>query len=319
VGSLVRSEHFAQQEDDHILEPQRAQVLTKSSKHVDMTNIVKKKAKKRIPKTPAADDDTKPKPKPRSRKPRAADDSTTLPDPELRLPVPRKSPYFSAGATEPTTEQAIEPPAPKLTKSSKPRKPRAKKENVERETPKEVKPKKSRVTKPKTKTDAKATGKAQREDACVESAHFRKAAEAADDPDTTTLTTREVLDGHDVNNVVPFIWEVPQSPPKKKRPAKQRPPDSIVDRLDLEEAVSRRRDWTPPRDTVIASPLTDSVGKENKQTGPDGGDVNFTHMISNFTYAQAPSTIREQSIVSTKDSVTITKRRRVEVSRAGLS
>lgn len=275
---------------------------------------MKKKVKKRVPKAPAPDDDPKPNPKPRTRKPKVADDSTTLPDPELRLPVSRKSPYFPVGATESTTEQAIEPPAPKLTKSGKPRKPRAKKEKVEGEISKEVKPKKPRVARPKTKTDAKATGKAQREDACVESTHFRKAADGADDADATILATREVLDGHDANNVVPSIWEVPQSPPKKKCPAKQRPPEPIVESLDLEEAVSRRRDWTPPRDTVIASPFTDSVGKENKQLGPNDADGNFIHIISNFTYAQAPPTIREQSNVSTKDAAAITKRRRVEVS-----
>lgn len=317
VGSLVRSEHFAQQDDDHSVQPQRAQVRTRSPSHIYITNTIKKKAKKRLPKAPAPDeDDTEPKPKPSSRKPKAVDNSTTSLDPELRLPVPRKSPYFLVGDTDPAIDQAIEPPAPNPTKSGKPRKPRAKKEKVEGEDPKEAKPKKSRVAKPKTKTNAKTTGKAQREDACVESAHFRKAADTADDSQARESVTCEALDGHNVNNDVPSIWEVPQSPPKKRRPAKQRPPDPIIESLDLEEAVSRRRDWTPPQDTIVASPSTDSVGKENKQVGLHAGGGNFTRMISNFTYAQAPPTLNEPPDVLTKSSVAITKRRRVEVSPA---
>jgi hypothetical protein len=79
--------------------------------------------------------------------------------------------------------------------------------------------------------------------------------------------------------------------------------------------VSRRRDWTPPRDTLPASPFTDSIGKENKHVEPDASGGHFTNMVSNFAYAQSPaSRISVNTSASTTEIAAVTKRRRVEVS-----
>jgi hypothetical protein len=272
----------------------------------------KKKPKKPRATTSAEDEEPLPKPKQRSRKPKAADKEPTIQSAEPRAPPARKSPY---SATE-GAEHSIEPPdepskaAPKLTKSGKPRKPRVKKGKVEGGDG-DVKPKKARVTKPKAASTTKTVGKTQRQDTCIESAHFRKPAISTSDE----FSTRAQANTNNTNAEDGSIWDVPPSPQsKKKRLAKQRPLDPIIESLDLDEAVSRRRDWTPPQDTAITSPFTDSVGKENKQAGPDAETGVFTHMFSNFAYAQAPNVNTAVAVASTKGSTAMTKRRRVEVS-----
>jgi hypothetical protein len=268
---------------------------------------IKKKPRKRTATAPAQDSDAKPKPKPKPRKPKT-DKDTTAPDPELRLPVPKVSPYFTPEIVDPPIPTESVDATPKLTKAGKPRKPRAKKEKVEGEV--ELKPKKTRVAKPKVA--AKEAGKSQREDAGVTSAHFRELANESTNPELPA----PAAEGNNNDAGAASIWDVPQSPqPKKKRAPKQKPPITVVESLDLEEAVSRRRDWTPPRDTVIASSFTDSVGKENKQIEPDADSGNFTHMISNFAFAQDPSLQFSVSpTASTTGTLAVTKRRRVEVS-----
>ncbi|KAF2822504.1 structure-specific endonuclease subunit SLX4 [Ophiobolus disseminans] len=299
VGSLVRSEHFAQPLDDNPDERPAAQSRRGSLEEAEQVTATKKKPRKRSTAIAATDGEDKPKPRPRARKPKAYSDKPAH-DPELRLPAPKISPYFPNEETGPSTEPADA--IPKLTKSGKPRKPRAKKEKLE-SADAEPKPKKTRVAKPKGAV--KAIEKSQQEDACVESAHFRNNA--------TTAQQHEI--SKNVETADASIWEVPDDPPpKKKRAPKQRPPDTVVERLDLDEAVLRRRDWTPPKDTAIASPLTESAGKENKQIEPDADAGHFTNMISNFAYAHSPSVRMTTSMApSTTDVVAVTKRRRVEL------
>jgi len=315
VGSLVRSEHFAQHFDDDIPGQENEQSQNKSPDDLENLTATKKKPGRRSAAASTADNDAKPKPKPRARKTKAADKETSTIDPELRLPAPKVSPFFAAeGAQapiEPPDEPAVD--APKLTKSGKPRKPRAKKEKVDAED--EVpKPKKTRVTKPKA-AKAKAGGKL-REEACVESAHFRKPEDTGDAITAGVLATRDSAATEIVGSGDASIWDVPQSPkPKKKRAPKKPPPDPVIENLELEEAVSRRRDWTPPRDTAIPIPSTDSVGKENKQIELDTDNGGFTHMISNFAYAQAlPAQVASTVADSATGTMAATKRRRVEVS-----
>ncbi|KAH7092589.1 structure-specific endonuclease subunit SLX4 [Paraphoma chrysanthemicola] len=311
VGSLVRSEHFAPQLDDNTTDIQEAQSRRGSLKDSEVTTT-KKKPRKRTAVTPAEDGAPKSKPKPRARKPKADKDSAITRDPELRLPAPKVSPYFGDGDAQPPLDvtAATNEPTIKLTKSGKPRKPRAKKEKVGGGEA-EPKIRKARVAKPKGA--GKAVEKTEPDDACVQSAHFQK------EPNTTDETTLHTLSkGHASETITEkdaSIWEVPESPqPKKKRSAKPRPPVEVPENLDLDEAVSRRRDWTPPRDTVPASPFTDSVGKENKEMEPNVSGGQFTNMISNFAYAQLPAS---RSTVSTTASTTeltaVTKRRRVEL------
>jgi hypothetical protein len=312
VGSLVRSEHFAPQVDDESTTKQSAP--RRRSSLVDGTEDIanKKKPRKRAAVVSTVDGDAKPKPRPRSRKPKAADQGTTTiatHDPELRLPAPKISPFFPTEGPE-TSVEPTKPadPEPKLTKSGKPRKPRAKKEKAEGA---DVlpKPRKPRVTKPKA--NAKVVEDVQREGACVESAHFRKDdALATSGPTTEQPTNVENASLEDLS-----IWEVPQSPqPKKKRAPKQRPPAPVTESLDLDEAVSRRRDWTPPRDTARVSPFTDSIGKENEQVDADAENGGFNHMISNFAYAQSLPAQITATTTSTIGAKAVTKRRRVEVS-----
>jgi hypothetical protein len=310
VGSLVRSEHFAQQFDDDTVRKDHVQSRKGSIEAGEDVTATKKKPRKRSATAPGEDGDAKPKSKPRARKPNAANPETTTLDPELRLPTPKISPFF---ATE-DAQDLVEPPkgpaddVPKLTKSGKPRKPRAKKEKIEGE---DVlpKPKKPRATKPKS--NAKGSGEVQRHGACIESAHF--STHVTIDAPAIAGSTNANIKLSNIDDA--SIWEVPKSPqPKKKRLPKQRPKETVKD-LDLDEAVSRRRDWTPPRDTAAASPFTDSVGKENKAIDADTANGGFTHLISNFAYAQGlPAQVAATVAASTTGSMAVTKRRRVEVS-----
>jgi hypothetical protein len=304
VGSLIRSEHFAQHED--ISERQNAQLREGSTEGTRDVFAAKKKPKKRIATASVEDGDSKPKPKPRKS---MADKDMTARDPELRLPAPKISPYFPPDIADAPVQGESADAAPKLTKSGKPRKPRAKKEKAEGDA--EPKPKKTRVTKPKA--GAKGAGKSQREDACIASAYLGEGADGSTTPRLATLLSET---NHDLVEEDVSVWELPQSPqPRKKRAPRQKLPDTVAGGLDLQEAVSRRRDWTPPRDTAIASAFTDSVGKENKQTELDADNGNFTHMISNFTYAQPPSMpTTVTTTTSITETIATTKRRRVEVS-----
>lgn len=289
VSSLVRSEHFAQHIDDDFVEVEQVQ-----SRSVSPEGTCEGTAAVKVPRKNATKNATA-IPKPRARKPKAdkeVDKDTVSHDPELRLPRTTKSPFFEDPSAQRTLEIPTEPAAaaPKLTKSGKPRKPRVKKEKIENGDA-EPKRKKTRVTKPKAAAKA---GKAQREVADVVSAHF---------------PTDKDQENADVQGK--SIWEVPRSPPtRQKSLSKQRPPDPTVERLDLEEAVTRRRDWTPPRDTVALSPSTNSTGEEEKPMSTDTTKGTFTHLVSNFTY-ESPTAYATSNV--TKAASGVTKRRRVEL------
>jgi hypothetical protein len=318
VGSLIQSEHFTSCLDDEFAEIQSAQER-KGSLDVAAVDPVptKKPTKKRATNKPTAEGVEKPKPKPRARK-QTFKSATQIEDSdeELRLPPrPRpstKSPFFDEPAVEPPNDDAVaNTDAPKLTKSGKPRKPRAKKQMVGEdgvEAP--PKPKRARVTKPKT---VKEDGKGQRGVAEITSAHFRKDADNVGGSSTHEQASRKFGEVHDTNDGTTSIWDIPQSPRlKKKVTPKERPPDPIAEGLELDEAILRRRDWTPPpADTTIPSPFTNSSTKENKQSVRNA-DGTFTNLLSNFTYAQSPSAARASSS-TTAEVVPATKRRRVEL------
>lgn len=154
--------------------------------------------------------------------------------------------------------------------------------------------------------DRKGKGK----DTSLVSAHFPEEADRGEGS-----ATRPSVETQDTRIEYPSIWEVPESPrPKKKAAPKQREPDPIAEGLDLEEAVVRRRDWTPPPDTTIPSPFTDSTGKENKAL-TQNADGTFTNLLSNFAYAQSPSAqVTAKSANANTEVAAATKRRRIEVS-----
>lgn len=301
VSSLVRSEHFAQEHDDQPAEVQQALGRGRSRDITEQAPLPVKKAVGRPKKVATATEDLnpkpKPKPKPRARKPKAdkEGDNLVTADPELRVPRSTRSPFFDNAPAHNEVEKPSEATliAPKLTKSGKPRKPRTKKAKPE-DGDAESKPKKTRVTKPKGAAAARA---ALTVEADVVSAHF-----GMDQAQAVEKTSTTADDEHCQGN---SIWNVPQSPRLEQAVSNQRP-------LDLEEAVSRRRDWTPPRDTVAQSPSTVSTGKEN-MPHPD----KFTHLISNFTYASPSAKVREISATTTTATTTTTKDTSVTKRRRG--
>jgi hypothetical protein len=235
VGSLVRSEHFTLQVDG-----EDGDGVVVKGKEEGGVVAVKKPGKRATNNATAVEGDkAKAKPK-RLRKVdvEISHDTATL-DPELRLPRSAKSPFFENAETLERPNEPL-PDAQKLTKSGKPRKPRAKKQKEDKgDAESEPKPRKTRV--PKPKAAAKAT-----------------------------------------------------------------------EALDLDEAVSRRRDWTPPRDTVVESPATHSTGKENRPSAQEATDGVFTHLVSNFAYESPTARITTTSNAASS-TTGVTKRRRVEL------
>ncbi|KAI8932439.1 hypothetical protein NX059_010625 [Plenodomus lindquistii] len=309
VGSLVQSAYFVQPQEETPT-PQQPQSRRESRGSIGDDTLPPKKPRKRTRKTATtADDLEKPKPKPRTRKPKA-DKDTSAADLGLNIPPSTKSPFFGNDTTESTTTPADEI-APKLTKAGKPRKPRAKKQTITEDSAEAVaKPKTTRVTKAKGVAQG---GKSHREDAPVTSEHFRDAAGQPTRESQPPISAQ----GHHTREDDASVWAVPKSPqPKRKKAApKQKQPDPLAQGLDLEEAVTRRRDWTPPRDTKVSTPFTDSVGKENKSVDPNV-DGTFTNLISNFAYAQSPTnqiTTNTTAHASTKENVALAKRRRIEL------
>ncbi|CAA9961193.1 Structure-specific endonuclease protein [Pyrenophora teres f. maculata] len=315
VGSLVRSEHFTTRIDNERAETNEAPP-PRELPDVVAPPTVAEKPKRRYTKkaTTVADESEKPKPKPRARKPKPKSDRE-IPDSEdeLRLPPrPIKSHFFDDKGREPPLEpQGEAANAPKLTKTGKLRKSRAKKQAPEEDGEAPIpKPRKTRVAKPKAAATRVKGGK--QHDASTTFAHFQDDAHKGEG--SAGLGTRARTEELDAPVENPSIWDVPESPrPKTSATIKQRVPSPVAEGLDLEEAGVRRRDWTPPRDTTIPSPFTNSTGKENKALVPGAGGA-FTSMISNFAYAQPPLAQPTETMVdSTTEGTLATKRRRVEL------
>jgi hypothetical protein len=245
-----------------------------------------KPLRKRATKTAGTGEDAaklKAKPKPRGRKPKTTIAEQATADASNAENIPTTSSYFAKlpadNTTASTRKSAAAPPE---TNTTKPRKPRTKKSTTD-DGEIQTTIKKARVTKPRGAT--KAATKAQDKAAEVASAHFRTAVDST--------------------------WDVPLSPSARSNgPPKQRPPDP--DRpLDLDEAVSRRRDWTPPPDTERQGIPTSSSRKENK---PVPEKTSFTSLLSGYSYARLDG--EPDLAVSMSTSVEPNggmKRRRVEV------
>ncbi|KAF1930426.1 uncharacterized protein M421DRAFT_99754 [Didymella exigua CBS 183.55] len=293
VCSLVRSEHFAQQLDDDFTEIPQAQ-----SKRGDAEVTAKGAAPAKKPRKRAAKNETSTegeKPQPRGRKVKAdkeLENTNTL-ELKLRLPPARRSPFFDNAEAQPIAKPPTEPAAdapPKLTKLGKPRKPRTRKEKID-DGVMEPKPRKARVTKPKAAAKA---GKASRETADVVSTHL------SIDKDQASTT---IAVASDVDAQAASIWDMPQSPQATHL---------VTGGLDLDEAVSRRRDRTPPRDTAAQSPSTVSTDEENLPMIRDATNCTFTNLINNFTY-ESPTAKVASNTATAKGVVGVTKRHRVEL------
>ncbi|XP_014557444.1 hypothetical protein COCVIDRAFT_97231 [Bipolaris victoriae FI3] len=313
VGNLVRSEHFTSRLDDDFTAIQQARLQKDTVDVVENTEKPRKRSKKKS--IAATNESEKPKPKSRARKQNPKSEKEILDsDDELRRPQRlAKSPFFNDEPSESATRAPSETTdAPKLTKSGKPRKPRAKKQKAEEEAVEPVaKPKRMRVTKPK-KTAVKS-GNEQPDDVSVVSAHFQT--EVDKDDGSISISAQKSVETKDRSGGHPTsIWDVPDSPrPKKVTSLKQRPPTSVAEPLELEQALVRRQDWTPPRDTTTTSPNADSTGKENISLAQNAEDK-FTNLLSNFAYAQSPSaqtTTKAGCLV--EEVMATTKRRRIEL------
>jgi hypothetical protein len=237
----------------------------------------------------------KPKPKPRARKSKTdKDGDITKPATTCkRANAPTTSLHFPNAATIDSVEASDDPPS--KAKVTKPRKPRTKKTPVDGEIQTTIK--KTRITKPRG--SIKTTKAAQENTAEVLSAHFRDTADA--DKHNTAL----IGDG--------TIWDVPLSPSGKKTSVpKQRPPDDQP--LELDEAVIRRRDWTPIRDTELLHTITNSSEKENQCTEIQTGKGSFTSLLSDYSYARSElASDATTSKTSISEGTGVMKRRRVEV------
>ncbi|KAF2439885.1 hypothetical protein P171DRAFT_476298 [Karstenula rhodostoma CBS 690.94] len=259
-----------------------------------------KPPRKRATKAAATGEDAaKPraKPKPRGRKPKTTGAEQATGDAShAEVVTTTTSSYFA--------KLPAAPPEPKPTKPRKPRTKKATTDDGEIQTT----IKEARVTKPRGAT--KVTKKAREKAAEVASAHFRSRG-AADDAaglyqqDTTVAGGQSAQIGDD------SIWDVPMSPSARcNGPPKQRPPDPSYP-LDLDEAVNRRRDWTPPPETEQQEILTSSIGKENK---PLPEKESFTSLLSGYSYAQVDARSEQPASKSTPTEVTgAVKRRRVEL------
>jgi hypothetical protein len=221
-----------------------------------------------------------------------------------RAPALTTSSHFANPSVEPALEPLLEPAEaldnPPRTKTTKSRKPRAKKAPAaDGETQTTIK--KGRVTKPRAST--KAT-KAKEKAPDVVSAHFRAGTDGG-----RAYSPAEVRNGEE------SILEVPTSPSSKEGGvSRQRPTNQP---LELDEAVSRRRDWTPTKDTVPLHVLPICVGKENESTDAIANEGSFTNLLSGYTYAHLNVTSDATSKALATEGSGVMKRRRIEVCAFG--
>lgn len=304
VGSLVRSEHFADQPRHDSTEQQLRSRRTSGGDELDNQEVLRKPPKNSGKKRTAVGGE---KPKSRSRARKSTEDKQEpTQDTELRVPQATRSPFFDEN--HPRSPRSLTEADPKLTKSGKPRRPRTKKQDADLGG-KEHAPKSQKPRAPRAKAGT-SKGKTDREDTPVVSAHFCDGGSNGNVADNGSLNTSSRAQHSTLKNPA-TIWEIPESPEPRKR-AKPRATASPEQSLDLDEAVARRRDWTPPVEAAPLLEYTNSSGKENGE-GSLNNSGDFTSLLSAFTYAQPPAQ-RTTNVVATSTSVAITKRRRVEVS-----
>ncbi|KAJ4299969.1 5'-flap endonuclease [Kalmusia sp. IMI 367209] len=264
------------------------------------------KPRKRATKAAEAGEDVeKPRSKPRGRKPKVTDDAAS------NKSVTTISSHFakqSAVNATASTREATAAPLPK-SKQFKPLKPRAKTTNHADETQTALKI--ARVTKPRVST--KDTKKAQGKAAEFVSAHFRS--RSAED-DVVGLEQQHIAHAeqegllHNEASACGF----PLSPSARSNGLpKQRPPSLHVP-LDLDEAVSRRRDWTPPLETEQQE-MPISPAKEESRTEASATEKgSFTSLLSGYTYAHSEIQAEQHGSGSPSiEAVGVLKRRRDEL------
>ena len=95
--------------------------------------------------------------------------------------------------------------------------------------------------------------------------------------------------------------------------------------LCLPEAMKRRLDWTPPKDTIVLPSLSDSsCGATGSQLPQDdhgvrAPSIGFEHLCRTFEFGATSESHTEESSFSQASLAPLTKRRRIEVCRASSS
>ncbi|KAF2205530.1 hypothetical protein GQ43DRAFT_477320 [Delitschia confertaspora ATCC 74209] len=338
AGSLVRDQHPSLKHDDPILEilPPLEPKSSKKSAQIPPQHV--DNPPKRPTKGITAKDGELQTKKPRQRKPKApaatgdADILEVKPK-RTRTTRPKVSSYFAEPAAPLNQAGAIKDDS-RPAKSS--RKPRAKKEKVDKpET--QTKLKKGKITKPKSRKHLP-------KEADVEQLNPQKKAMGA-----TSSRFGEVDVGkqhqveqpsvsfdvyrlgntvsHTISHVEDFritteqeisIWDVPRSPAKADRAkancgrnAKRLSPEP-VEELHLEAAISRRRSWTPIRDTRPANCSSDLGVGENTTDGPTNNVTTSGIILTGFACAQLPQ-VDVGTVPRSPYREGIMKRRRIEL------
>lgn len=181
-------------------------------------------------------------------------------------PLPTTSAYFASNSVPDTTTAAtsISTTAP----PKKTRKPRAKPAESE-QGDSTILAEKTNITKLKAPSRRKNTQKKARG---AVSTHFVSSNINGDDGSTVQAPQQDES----------CVWDVPTSPPTSK--ALRKPSQPVPDKqqpLELDEAVPRRQDWTPTKDTRDETAFTAVAGVSGNQTS----NGVFTSMVSAFTSA----------------------------------
>jgi hypothetical protein len=309
AASLVKSHHFGGELIQEPAAESNSQSRRSSVQYPDATEKASEKPRKRATKAAAQDGGTEPKPKKtRARKPKANQDEH-MQEAASHAAAPTTS-FQSANAP------AIEPPSEPLdntaapfgyTKSGKPRKRRAPKEKSENRETQTTIPK-AKIT--KSRSTSKSTGKKALKATEAVSSHFANGVGKSEL--THSIGTENGAGTHITAEGNSSIRDTSASP-RRERAAPIRNQNQTEQSLDLAKADSRRRDWTPTKDTSRNQAITESAGKENHSAPTHEESVPFLKLVSNFSYAHLETQVSAIPRAPLSVSTGVTKKRRVEV------
>jgi len=252
--------------------------------------------------------------KPRQRARKTTDKAKMQQDASRIKPPLTTSSHFGKARSDSSVPSVVNPTAPPPEKkAAKPRKPRTKKPSGDENEISAPAMKKKRTAKPRAPAKS---GRGMQETAVVMSAHFPLPSAE----DSLIRAQRQDTENGKAQNMQPIdeaIWAVPPSSSGGTvAPQKQNPRSSENhEPLYLDEAVSRRRSWTPPLDTGAQQILASLAGKENSSVVHSAEQSGFTNLLPRFAYANADAGPKTQaSKPMPPEVVKAAKKRRVEVS-----
>jgi hypothetical protein len=298
ASSLLKSHRI----DLEVLDLQHARAPRISRSNSEEGAHGTKKPRKRSTETAGTGDAVEPKPKkPRARKAKA-DKDEEVHNVDNRTPAHTTSSYFATNAPPETIEPPSEQPAAN-TKTTKPRKPRAKKASDTDDDNTVLK--KPRISKAKVGA-IKSRAKPQRKGTVQTSEHFQTIAIEGDNKGATDIHHGEK---GNVTTEDP-IWDVPKSPGRKRKaPPKQRPSDDLKEPLQLDGAVARRRDWTPTKDTAIHSGAVGGANTEDTSISLDLESGAIPTLLTSYTFTNPEQPVKTTPNLPPHEYVGMTKRR----------